>query len=207
MPIMGRHHLVAIGIGYAVGIAAFPWLPGPYFGPVQSLTIRVAIAFLIPTAALVSCLAADMLSRRAHSRIPDTVSLRAVSVVMLCAALFMVALHGLVLVALLGLPVSQFSPHRLVVVMTGLLLLGVGNVLPRIRPNVVIGIRTRRLLEDRTAWARVHRVAGYCLVAIGVITIGAGLALSKYQIPSLVSGAVGVAIAVNVIAYRRWTRG
>jgi uncharacterized membrane protein len=205
--ILQRHHLAVIAIGYLAGIAAFPWLPGPFFRPGQSLGFRAAIAFLIPTAALVTCSAADRLFRQAGSREVHVASAKAVSVVVFYAALFMIALQGLVLASLLELPISQFSPHRLVVVLTGLFLVGIGNLLPQIRPNIVIGIHTRRLLENRTAWALVHRVAGYCLVAIGLTTVGAGLALSKSQIPSILSAAVLVGVTVTVATYWRCTRG
>ena len=61
----------------------------------------------------------------------------------------MVGLHGLVLLSLIGFPIARFS-HRLVVVLTGLLLVGIGNVLPRLRPNLVFGIRTGE--SSKTAW-------------------------------------------------------
>jgi uncharacterized membrane protein len=122
-------------------------------------------------------------------------------------ALFMVALHGLVLLSLLGLTYSRLPAHRVVVVLFGLLLIGIGNVLPRVRPNIVIGIHTPLLLANRAAWARVHRVAGYLLAALGAIAIGAGLMLSKSQIPIVLSSAVVVGAALNLAAYWRWTRG
>lgn len=85
----------------------------------------------------------------------------------------MVTLHGLVLVSLLGFPISGFPVHRLAMVLFGLLLVGIGNVLPRVRPNTVIGVHTRRLLGDQVAWARVHRMAGYFLVAlVAAATLG-----------------------------------
>lgn len=213
--VIDRRHLLIIAVGYTSGLVAFPWLPGPYLDPEQSLFARAVIAFfpraviafLVPTAALVTCFAVDILSRRVGSGEPQAMSARAVRAIVFCTALFMVALHGLILLSLVGFPIARFSPHRLVVVLTGLLLVGIGNVLPRLRPNLVFGIRTRRLLENRLAWERVHRVAGYFLVALGVITVGAGLTLSKSQIPLLLSAAVVVGTTVNVATYWRWTRG
>jgi uncharacterized membrane protein len=171
------------------------------------LVARLAIAFLIPTAALVSCASVEILHRRTTSDAPHIESAKAVRAVMAFTALFMVALHGLVLLSLLGLADSRFPAHRVAVVLFGLLLIGVGNVLPRVRPNIVIGIRARPLLANRTAWARVHRVAGYVLAATGAIAIGAGLMLSKSQIPIVLSAAVAVGASLNLAAYRRWTRG
>lgn len=204
---IGRSNLFLIAGGYAGGLAAFPWLPGPYFGAERSLVVRAAIAFLIPTAAFVACVAVETLFSRTTSNAADLESAKAIRAVSAFTALFMLGLHGLVLVSLLGPPISGFPVHRLAMVLFGLLLVAIGNVLPRVRPNTVIGIRTRRLLDDRVAWARVHRVAGCFLVTLGAIAIGAGLVLSKSQIPLVLSSAVVVGATVNLAAYRRWTRG
>lgn len=206
-PIVDRRHLVVIAIGYASGLAAFPWLPGPYLGSAHSLVSRAAIAFLVPTAALVTHSGLETLFSCRSADEQHVESGKAVRAVAWATTLFMVSLHGLILLSLLGSPISRFSPHRLVVVLFGLLLVGIGNVLPRVRPNLAVGIRTRRLLSNRTAWARVHRVAGYFLVALGAMAIVAGLALSKGQIPFLLSAASLVGVTLNVAAYWRWTRG
>ena len=209
MPVgsIGRSNLILIAAGYAGGLAAFPWLPGPYFGPEQSLVVRAAVAFLIPTAAFVTCAAVETLFSRTTSNAPHLESAKAIRAVSTFTVLFMVALHGLVLVTLLGVPISGFPVQRLSRVLFGLLLVGIGNVLPRVRPNTVIGIRTRQLLDDRVAWARVHRVTGCFLVTLGPIAVGAGLVLSKSQIPIVLSSAVVVGTTINLAAYRRWTRG
>jgi uncharacterized membrane protein len=204
---IGRSNLILIAAGYAGGLAAFPWLPGPYLGPEQSLVVRAAIAFLIPTAALVTCATMETLFSRSTSNAPHLESAKAIHAVSAFTVLFMVGLHGLVLVSLLGFPTSGFPVHRLAVALFGLLLVGIGNVLPRVRPNTVIGIRTRHLLENPVAWARVHRMAGYFLVALGAIAVGAGLVLSKSQIPLVLSSVVVIGATVNLAAYRRWTRG
>ena len=209
MPIgsIGRSNLILIAAGYAGGLAAFPWLPGPYFAPEQPLVVRAAIAFLIPTAAFVTCAAVETLFRRTTSNAPHLESAKAIRAVSTFTVLFMVGLHGLLLASVLGFPISGIPAPRLAMVLFGLLLVGIGNVLPRVRPNPVIGVRTRRLLADHVAWARVHRMAGYCLVTLGAIAVGAGLTLSKSQIPLVLSAAVVFGVAVNLTAYRRWTRG
>jgi len=215
LKIIDRRHLLIIAVGFGGGLAALPWLPGPSLDPEQSLFARVvvpffaraAIAFMLPAAALVTCLVADTLSSRDVFGEPQAASAKAVRVILLCTILFIVSLQGLVLLNVMGFPMASFSPHRLVVVLTGLLFVGIGNVLPRLRPNLVFGIRTRRILENRLAWERVHRVAGYVLAALGVITVAAGLTLSKSQIPIVLSAVVVSGTMVNLAAYRRWTRG
>ena len=204
--VVDRRSRIAIGAGFAGGLVAFPWLRGPYLDPEQVLVARAAIAFLIPTAALVTCSALELLFRRSSGDRLHVESAKAVRSIVSFTALFMIALHALVLFGLLGIPVSRFPVHRLVVVLCGLFLVGIGNILPRVRPNPVIGIHTRRLLADPKAWARVHRLAGYLLVVLGVAAIGAGVALSKTQIPIVLSATLILGATVNGAAYWRWTR-
>jgi len=71
-------------------------------------------------------------------------------------------------------------------VMLGLTMIGIGNLLPRIRPNVAIGIRTRRTLSDRGRWASAHRTAGYVVVACGVVIIGSAIALPRPIGPAMI---------------------
>jgi hypothetical protein len=213
--VIDRRHLLIIAVGFASGLVAFPWLPGPSLDPEQSLFgraviaffPRAVIAFLVPTAALVTCMIADKLSQRGVSGEPQCASAKAIRVILLCTVSFMVVLHGLVLLSLTGFPIGRFSPHRLTVVLTGVLVASIGNVLPRLRPNPVFGIRTARLLDHRMAWERVHRAAGYLLVALGGITVAAGLTLSKSQIPVVICGALVIGATVNAATYWRWVRG
>jgi len=68
-------------------------------------------------------------------------------------------------------------------------------LLPRTRPNLLIGIRTTRTLEDRELWARIHRTCGYLAVGFGIVVAFASAFLSRKGIQA----AVGVAAAACTI--------
>lgn len=53
----------------------------------------------------------------------------------------------------------------------GLPLIGIGNLLPRTRPNLAIGIPATGTLADRELWTRIHRTAGYLVVALGGVIL------------------------------------
>jgi uncharacterized membrane protein len=53
--------------------------------------------------------------------------------------------------------------------------LWVGLVTPRLRRNRFIGVRTPWTLTSDENWARTHRVAGYTMVAGGIVVLVAGL--------------------------------
>jgi uncharacterized membrane protein YphA (DoxX/SURF4 family) len=80
-------------------------------------------------------------------------------------------------------------------VLVGLFFVGVGNLLPRTRPNLLIDIRTARTLEDRELWARIHRTCGYLAVGFGSVVALASAFLSRDGIQAVVSAA-GVACAI-----------
>ena len=83
--------------------------------------------------------------------------------------------------------------------MLGLTLVVIGNLLPRLRPNLVIGIRTARTLSDRSAWARANRTAGYATVVAGSSLLIAGM------LPSLPVIAFATIAALGIITMLAWT--
>jgi uncharacterized membrane protein len=58
---------------------------------------------------------------------------------------------------------------RLAGVAMGAFFIAIGNVLPRVKANSWIGIRTPWSVSDDANWARTHRIAGYLMVASGVM--------------------------------------
>lgn len=55
----------------------------------------------------------------------------------------------------------------------GLMLVGLGVVMPRIEPNYTFGVRVPWTLADSENWRRTHRFAGPVFVAMGVVTVAA----------------------------------
>lgn len=55
----------------------------------------------------------------------------------------------------------------------GLMLVGLGVVMPRIEPNYTFGVRVPWTLADPENWRRTHRFAGPVFVVVGVVTVAA----------------------------------
>lgn len=62
---------------------------------------------------------------------------------------------------------------RLVPAGVGVMLVVFGNVLPRVRPNWMVGIRTPWTLSSDRVWVRTHRVGGYLMIAAGLLLVAA----------------------------------
>lgn len=107
----------------------------------------------------------------------------------------------------MGWPVDV---DRAVPVAVGLLFVGIGNYLPRIRSNWFMGIRTPWTLDNDRVWRATHRVGGRTFVAAGLIMmLGAFLPASARAAAMLAAIALGagVPLVYSYVAYRRDAAG
>jgi hypothetical protein len=148
---MAIDHLAraALGLAYVGTIAAYP-----HFSPEMPLVV----AFSLPlSATAIWWLLAHLASHSAASGQPSD---RAGAL----TALFLSAFHLTMLGAFIG---AYFWLARVLGCIAGLFLVITGNELPRLRPNLVWGIRTPQTLGSEIVWRRVHRIAGYVRVLMG----------------------------------------
>ena len=103
----------------------------------------------------------------------------------------------------LGWPVEV---DRVLTASVGLLFVGLGNYLPRIRSNWFIGIRTPWTMDNERVWRATHRVGGRAFVAAGMLMVLAALLGPRAR-----TWAIGAAIVIggvvplvySYVAYRR----
>jgi uncharacterized membrane protein len=89
----------------------------------------------------------------------------------------MALVHILFLASLLHWPDWAY---RAVTIVFGFGLMAVGNVMPRVRPNWIVGLRTKRTLSDPVVWAKAHRALGTLLMAFGALVILASIVAPRY---------------------------
>lgn len=197
--------------GYLLGGGALVWrlpteIPPSWTGSDGTVIWlgAVMVAFLLPTATLViETLLRGLCVKQPvdqHSAV-DVVAV--FDAIMARLALFVLGVHATVLAGVQGLLFGQPWAAQLVPVMLGLTLISVGNILPRSRPNLAFGIRTRRTLSDRALWIRTHRQAGYLVVASGFVLVLSALAIPKPVGPGMIL-LVGPAALVGTWLLLRW---
>ena len=71
-----------------------------------------------------------------------------------------------------------------VCLIVSLLMIYLGNYMPKIRKNWIIGIRTPHTLKSEELWYRTHRIAGVCVTLSGVVALV--LTLLKLYIPAFI---------------------
>jgi len=196
--------LAVLVIGYLVGLIAYPMLPGPFLE--QRVSARVMVAFTLPTTALVIYTLFRSLWTHDRVRSGNGAFESTYRAIVLRALTFVVALHTLVMIELTGgldAVGIRLAAGRIVVVMFGVALVAIGNLLPRTRPNIAVGVRTRRTLTNAQLWQQVHRASGYATVALGVVIAFTGLVLTHKTLGGVISAAALFAVLTVFVSYRK----
>lgn len=167
---------LALRRGLPDGIPPALTLPGGrvvWIGP-------AIVAFLLPMAiAIIDPLLRGLCVRHPVDD-PDASNLIATcDAILLRVAAFVTTVHALLLAAVLGWLSGRAWAGRIVPLMLGLTMIAIGNLLPKTRRNLAIGIRTSATLADRALWIRTHRSAGYLVVALGTV-----IGLSAIVVPA-----------------------
>jgi uncharacterized membrane protein len=70
----------------------------------------------------------------------------------------------------------QIDVSTIAILMSGGLLIVLGNFMSKLRPNWFVGIRTPWTLSSKTAWDRTHRVGGWLFIAGGFVVMASSAA-------------------------------
>ncbi|WP_375390697.1 SdpI family protein [uncultured Sphingomonas sp.] len=85
-------------------------------------------------------------------------------------------------------------PATLVLAAGGVLLIAIGNMLPKSRPGFFVGIRTPWAILDEDNWVATHRLGAWTFIAGGLLMVAAGvLPLAAPTRQALVIAAIVIA--------------
>jgi uncharacterized protein len=101
----------------------------------------------------------------------------------LWVVVLVLGVHAGMIAAALG---HEALAPRIIAVVMGISLIATGNVIPRLRPNLVAGVRTRGTLSDPLLWRATHRVLGRAFVIAGSITVVVGLLAPSFGLATAV---------------------
>jgi uncharacterized membrane protein len=117
--------------------------------------------------------------------------------------LFLLGMHIVLLRAGLGYPVQI---ERIVPFGVGVLLIVIGNLLPRCCPNWFVGIRTPWTLSSDRVWEKTHRLGGRLFVAAGFLIAIAALFWVQWVRVVLITSILLATAAVLIYSYLEWKR-
>ena len=198
--------LALIGATIALTAALYPRLPdqiATHFdvnGVANGWMSRSVGAWIVPLTALGLWLllrpGARLLPQAWQSRMRESPT----GLVAALLAGFLGALHGVVLYAALAPPASV---GMMLGSLIGAYWVALGLVLPRVRRNPWIGVRTPWTLSSDENWARTHRFAGFSFCAGGVLAFLAALAgQGALSAAFILSSAIVPAVYSFVLARR-----
>jgi immunity protein, SdpI family len=119
----------------------------------------------------------------------------------LALILFMAVTYAAMQAVARGYPIGMAELPNLAV---GAILLVVGNLLAKVRPNWFIGIRTPWTLSSKTAWDRTHRLGAWLFVIAGILVLADAFVPLPYRAIPLVALPVGAAVVAAVYSYFVW---
>jgi uncharacterized membrane protein len=117
--------------------------------------------------------------------------------------LFFAVVQGATYAQALGWPVQV---DRVILAAVGLLFVGLGNYLPRVRSNWFMGIRTPWTMDNERVWRATHRVGGRAFVIAGLVMAASALLPADVR-PWTTGAAIAAAVAVPLVySYVAWKR-
>ena len=119
---------------------------------------------------------------------------------------FLALLHGALIASALGY--FDFGGDMMVRVTAcgvSLLLLVIGNVMGKSRPNWLAGVRTPWTLSSDITWEKTNRLGGRLFVLTGLVgAVAAWLAPPALVLPGVVGGVVASALVSVLYSWRVW---
>lgn len=107
--------------------------------------------------------------------------------------------------AIIAAPIFGFEPGvGAILALVGLLLIVLGNMMPKSRPGFFVGIRTPWTITDADNWVATHRLGGKLFMAAGVAICLAGLADMPGNVRMGVTLGSVIAASVIAIGYSWW---
>ncbi len=107
--------------------------------------------------------------------------------------------------AIIAAPIFGFEPGvGAILALVGLLLIVLGNMMPKSRPGFFVGIRTPWTITDADNWVATHRLGGKLFMAAGVAICLAGLVDMPGNVRMGVTIGAVMAASVIAIGYSWW---
>jgi uncharacterized membrane protein len=203
---------LVIGVMLVASVWAYASLPADaqvpiHWGPdgqADGYAGKAVGLFLLPAIAVLAAAMFWILPRIEPRRANLERSGKAYAAIWIGVMLLLGGLHLLAVSVAMG---AEFDLTRIVLIGTGVLFVVIGNYLPKVRSNFLVGIRTPWTLTSDRSWTKTHRLGGRLFVLEGLILVVAGLLGigGAVQVGVIIAGVaiiVGVAFVYSYVVWR-----
>lgn len=144
--------------------------------------------------------AVQLYGEGSHEVVAEKRNLEVLSTMNLLSCVLLSAVHGFILYCMVTGRGDFSKRENILLAFLGLLLVVVGNLLPKLRPNKYVGIRLPWIMHDEARWAKTHRFSGFAMVLCGVAMLVCSLFAS---VPAYTHGTL-LLVTVGVIVVYSW---
>jgi uncharacterized membrane protein len=199
--------LAALLVAWGFSLWFYPELPERVAvhwgiaGRVDGWSSKIILVFVFPVAGFLLGLLFLVLPKIDPRKKEVALHARTYWTIVNIALVFLASLQVMLVGYNLGWPIDI---PLLVPVGVGVLFLLIGNLMPRMRPNWTMGIRTPWTLSSEQVWRKTHRLGGYCFMAMGLMMIAAGFLGTPTTLPYVVGVTITFALVPVVYSFFAW---
>jgi uncharacterized membrane protein len=173
-------------------------------GDADRLGSRIEAVVVLPLVALGSSALLAVVPLLDPRRANLERSAKAYQAVWIGVMVLVTVMHGAVLASAVADGIEVSVP-RIALVLTGGLLMVVGNYLGKIRSNWFAGVRTPWTLSSERSWAKTHRLGGRLLTLVGAATVVAALVASvPVALGVQLGGLLVITVVLTAYSYLVW---
>lgn len=114
--------------------------------------------------------------------------------------IFLFTIEVMVVLYAIGLPVS---PNLFLPVPFGIVIIGAGILIGRVKPNWTAGIRTPWTLSSDTVWEKTHALGSRLFIASGIVAM-AGVMIPQFAFVLILAPVILASVATVVYSYLIW---
>jgi uncharacterized membrane protein len=154
------------------------------------------LALLMPAAAVALVWVIFLIVNRFARQADREAGAYVVSVVLTALTATFLCITAATVAIGLGVPVSMV---QVVAIAMGLLLLVLGNAMPKSRPNSFAGIRMPTTLRSESNWLATHRLTGWLTMAGGLVLLAAAFLAPVQELLWWVMGCVIIPMLIGTV--------
>lgn len=91
--------------------------------------------------------------------------------------------------------------QQFILLLMAILLIGMGNYLPKVPQNYFFGVKTPWTLASEYVWNRTHKISGYAFVILGLIIMLCAFIQFQYGYMVLMVGVILITVIIYVYSY------
>ncbi len=156
------------------------------------------ILLYLPFISLVICVAYMSIAKTLRYIVPLVTSI----FILICEAIILVNAFGLINITHIGTPTSNLWIGRIISIIVGIVIMIIGNRLPKIVMNYYIGVKTPWAMNNNDIWTKTQRFAGKLWFTVGLILIGLAFLPAEIGHTGRVLCLIAIAILPRIYSYQ-----